>query len=50
MEYLNCYFDKVATGTCFANLGINWGDYQMSFYREFCGSIPASVMAQIQVP
>ncbi|KXX78843.1 hypothetical protein MMYC01_204023 [Madurella mycetomatis] len=48
ISYLDCYFDKVVAGSCASYY--DWGEYQRSFYSEFCGSIPPSVMGQIQPP
>ncbi len=53
IPYLDCFYSQVATGTCasyyFGSGG--WGDYQMTFYSEYCGgTIPPSAMAHISPP
>ena len=52
ISYLDCFYSQIATGSCatyyFGTLG--YGDYQRSYYTEYCGSIPPSVMAKIQAP
>jgi len=52
ISYLDCFYSHIATGSCasyfFGTEG--YGDYQMSYYSSYCGSIPPSVMAQIQAP
>ncbi|KAL2135017.1 hypothetical protein VTI74DRAFT_10054 [Chaetomium olivicolor] len=51
IPYLDCFFSQVATGTCASYYGVNnRGQYQMSFFSEYCGSIPPSAMANIQPP
>ncbi|KAK3298138.1 uncharacterized protein B0H64DRAFT_65970 [Chaetomium fimeti] len=52
ISYLDCFYSQIATGTCasyyFGSAG--YGDYQRSYYSEYCGSIPPDVMAQIEAP
>ena len=52
VSYLDCFFKNVATGTCASYYlgGMDWNEFQMSYYTDLCGSIPASVMAKMKAP
>ncbi|KAK3695609.1 hypothetical protein B0T22DRAFT_112792 [Podospora appendiculata] len=52
ISYLDCYISQVATGTCSSYLlgTADWHDFETSYYEEYCGSIPPSVMGKIGAP
>ncbi|KAK4102807.1 hypothetical protein N658DRAFT_324595 [Parathielavia hyrcaniae] len=53
ISFLDCFYSEIATGTCaqyWFGTSYDYGQFQQSWYTEYCGTIPPSVMPHLQPP